>query len=63
MFLCYGVGLFFFISKVPECLAPGRFDVISSHFIWHALIVAALVSFDSSMHATLSRDWHCSTED
>jgi adiponectin receptor len=38
----YTVGLFFWLSRIPERLFPGYFDIwFSSHQIWHVLIVAA----------------------
>ncbi|KAL9655206.1 hypothetical protein ABK040_008981 [Willaertia magna] len=38
----YGVGLFFWLTKLPERLAPGYFDLaFSSHNIWHCFIVIA----------------------
>lgn len=37
-----GVGLFFYVTRLPESLFPGRFDIFGhSHQIWH--IFAALV--------------------
>jgi predicted membrane channel-forming protein YqfA (hemolysin III family) len=42
MFLCYGIGFFFFSSKVPERWAPGWFDTrLSSHQLWHVFVWAA----------------------
>jgi adiponectin receptor len=38
----YAVGLFFWLTRIPERLMPGYFDIwFSSHQIWHILIVAA----------------------
>jgi len=43
----YAAGLAFYVSRFPECVAPGRFDyVLSSHQLWHVFIVlAALQTF------------------
>eukprot|EP00088_Acartia_fossae_P036135 TRINITY_DN37320_c1_g1_i1.p1 TRINITY_DN37320_c1_g1~~TRINITY_DN37320_c1_g1_i1.p1 ORF type:complete len:362 (+),score=74.28 TRINITY_DN37320_c1_g1_i1:168-1253(+) len=50
MFFPYGVGglgLFFYLSRVPECLVPhGKVDLWgASHQIWHLLIFAGMVSW------------------
>lgn len=38
----YLCGTAFYISRFPEVMAPGRFDlVLSSHNIWHVLVVCA----------------------
>jgi len=38
----YGIGLVFWLSKIPERFFPGRFDLfLSSHNIWHILITTA----------------------
>ncbi|KAJ6252040.1 progestin and adipoq receptor family member 3 [Anaeramoeba flamelloides] len=42
MYVFYGLGLFFFLSKVPERFTKnGYFDYIgASHQIWHLLVIA-----------------------
>ena len=36
-----GIGVFFFVSKIPERLAPGRFDIFPhSHTLFHICAVA-----------------------
>jgi len=42
-----GFGLFFYLSRVPECLLPcGKVDICgASHQIWHMLIFAGMVSW------------------
>ncbi|CAM1298805.1 PAQR3 (predicted) [Pycnogonum litorale] len=43
MYILSGAAFFFYSTKIPERLYPGKFDFIgSSHQIWHILIVAAL---------------------
>lgn len=38
----YGIGLLFWLTKMPERFFPGKFDLfLSSHNIWHAFIIAA----------------------
>jgi adiponectin receptor len=40
--LMYGIGVFFFISRVPESIWPGRFDIwFSSHQFFHVFVVMA----------------------
>ena len=42
MFGFYGGGLLFFVSRLPERLAPGLFDLVgASHQIWHVCVWAA----------------------
>ena len=36
----YGIGMFFWITKIPERFFPGKFDIFGqSHSIWHIFIV------------------------
>ena len=50
MFAFYGTGLIFYVTKAPECLFPGRFDLFcSSHQIWHMFVFAATVHFYTCM--------------
>jgi adiponectin receptor len=40
--LVYGIGAFFFISRVPESIWPGKFDIwFSSHQFFHVFVVLA----------------------
>lgn len=40
--LVYGIGAFFFATRIPESIWPGRFDVWgSSHQLFHMLVVLA----------------------
>ena len=43
MGLCYGVGVFFYVSRVPERWFPGMLDksFFLSHTIWHVWIIFA----------------------
>ena len=60
MFACYGLGLYFFLSRVPERWTPGRFDLFGSHAIWHGFTFAAMLSWDASLQQALDgRDWEC----
>ena len=44
MFLFYGLGLIFYLSKIPERWYPGHFDFwCSSHQIWHMFVLGAAV--------------------
>jgi adiponectin receptor len=46
MFACYGLGFFFFISRVPERFFPGKFDVwLHSHQLWHLCVLGAVYSW------------------
>jgi adiponectin receptor len=41
-FLLFGVGFFFYVSKLPERWYPGKFDIaFQSHQIWHVFVVIA----------------------
>ncbi|KPI37330.1 Adiponectin receptor protein 1 [Cyphellophora attinorum] len=40
--LIYGLGAFFFVTRIPESLWPGKFDIFfGSHQIFHVLVVIA----------------------
>ena len=40
--LVYGVGAAFFVTRIPESIWPGKFDIwCSSHQIFHVLVVCA----------------------
>lgn len=42
--LIYGLGAFFFASRIPESRWPGKFDIwCSSHQIFHVLVVVASI--------------------
>ena len=42
MGLLYGIGVTFFITRFPECIWPGKFDLLfHSHQIFHIFVVAA----------------------
>ena len=56
MFGWYGLGFFFFASRLPERIAPGRFDLLgASHQIWHACVWAAGADWAHGMLALA--DW------
>ncbi|KIW20025.1 hypothetical protein PV08_00600 [Exophiala spinifera] len=57
--LVYGIGAFFFLTRVPESIWPGSFDIwLSSHQVFHVLVVVASlvhlygvwVAFDWNYH-------------
>jgi adiponectin receptor len=57
-FACYAVGVVFYSGKVPERIAPGRFNIfLSSHQIWHvAVVIGALVHLGGCLeYARLAR--------
>ena len=37
----YLSGVVVYVKRVPECLAPGKFDCCPSHAWWHLFVVAA----------------------
>jgi adiponectin receptor len=40
--LCYGLGFIVFYFRIPECFAPGKFDLwLHSHQWWHLLVFSA----------------------
>ncbi|GMS95556.1 hypothetical protein PENTCL1PPCAC_17731, partial [Pristionchus entomophagus] len=44
-----GAAFFFYVSMFPERIRPGSFDLVGcSHQWWHLLILAAMVSWQSS---------------
>lgn len=43
MALCYagyGAGIFFYLTRFPERLFPGKFDLLPSHTFWHLGVLA-----------------------
>ncbi|CCW69968.1 unnamed protein product [Phytomonas sp. Hart1] len=45
MMLLYGIGVFFYVFKLPEVFYPGKFDIyLSSHQIWHMFVLAAALT-------------------
>ncbi|CCW63324.1 unnamed protein product [Phytomonas sp. EM1] len=45
MMALYGIGVFFYIFKLPEVFYPGKFDFyFSSHQIWHVFVLAAALT-------------------
>lgn len=54
-YLGYAFGIFFYISRVPERIFPGKFDfAFGSHSIWHVGVIAGaallLTSFVQVAH-------------
>jgi adiponectin receptor len=44
MFLFYGVGTIIYVTRLPESLYPGQFDIwFNSHQLWHIFVLAASV--------------------
>eukprot|EP00164_Ancoracysta_twista_P008960 GFYU01013114.1.p1 GENE.GFYU01013114.1~~GFYU01013114.1.p1 ORF type:complete len:130 (-),score=31.13 GFYU01013114.1:1-390(-) len=64
MLFLYGIGVVIYVLKIPERLAPGRFDVwFHSHQLWHVFVLAAaVVHFFTCLAAYISwenMDIHC----
>ena len=64
MFLWYGVGFFFFISRYPESHYPGNYwttYVLPSHTIWHFCVLAAVYTwyFYQSLFQELMTEHGC----
>ena len=57
----YILGAIIYVTKFPECVYPGRFDVyFSSHTLWHICVVlAALVHYYNAMDQL---NWRVDTE-
>lgn len=52
--LAYIFGLVFYATQFPECIYPGRFDVVGhAHQIWHISIVVAIL-----LHHQTTFFWH-----
>lgn len=46
MAIFYGIGMFFWVSKIPEKFKPGYFDIWGqSHTIWHIFVIFASTSW------------------
>eukprot|EP00736_Rhodelphis_marinus_P001112 Rmarinus@m.23864 len=43
MFYLYALGAVFHVSRFPEALFPGYFDMMPSHSIFHVLVVLAVI--------------------
>jgi predicted membrane channel-forming protein YqfA (hemolysin III family) len=53
MSIFYGIGMFFWISKIPEKYKPGYFDIWGqSHTIWHIFVIIASSSWYFCMMET-----------
>ena len=57
MFTFYGIGFFFFESRLPERLAPGSFDFVPSHCLWHIAIVAGFAAWDDACTRMIQLPW------
>jgi len=62
--ILYKVGFLFWVTKIPECWFPGKFDFIfNSHNIWHTFVVLAPLFWDFGLHSCLrliySGGWNC----
>lgn len=48
----YLIGLFFYIKKIPERLAPRKFDIwLNSHTIFHIFVFVAAIHFYYTLNA------------
>jgi len=63
MGLCYTLGAIIYVTRIPEKILPGQFDLswAASHVIWHYFtIAAALVSYGTTLHLYFHRnDYVC----
>eukprot|EP00736_Rhodelphis_marinus_P005841 Rmarinus@m.29315 len=49
---CYAIGMAWYISRFPECCAPGRFDYFfASHQFWHLWVVMGAIFWYHSILA------------
>lgn len=50
--LSYAIGVVLYFNRLPECLAPGRFDYLGhSHQLWHvAILVAVALHYRAVLH-------------
>jgi len=52
-YLSFGLGLFLYITRYPECLWPGAFDLLgTSHQIWHLLVLIGMTLNYTAVLAT-----------
>ncbi|ORZ38278.1 hemolysin-III related-domain-containing protein, partial [Catenaria anguillulae PL171] len=52
----YCVGALIYAARFPECLAPGRFDIVgASHQIWHLMVICGAVCHWGALCEL--RDW------
>lgn len=55
MFVFYGLGFFFFVTKFPESRWPGKFCIVgASHQLWHLCVLAAALTWHSDVRNYLS---------
>eukprot|EP01133_Synstelium_polycarpum_P005966 gene5966-6910_t len=61
MFLLFGLGLVFYVTKFPECYFPGLMDKhITSHAIWHLFtFIAPLYHFNTCYHTFILQNRTC----
>jgi adiponectin receptor len=51
----YAVGYALYAGKLPERLAPGKFDyLLNSHQLWHCFVVYAIWAYDDFLRALVS---------
>ncbi|KAI9164413.1 minc metabolism membrane protein [Blastocladiella emersonii ATCC 22665] len=56
VFASYGGGAVIYATRFPECLAPGKFDIVgSSHQWWHQLVISGAVCHWNLL--IVLRDW------
>jgi adiponectin receptor len=57
--IMYGCGAFFFASRFPESVWPGKFDIwFSSHQIFHVLVVAGSIVHMAGVWDAYSWNYH-----
>lgn len=57
--LVYGTGAFFFVTRIPESVWPGTFDIwCSSHQIFHIMVVSASIVHIFGVWSAFSWNYH-----
>jgi len=59
MFAYYMLGFMFWKVSPLERAWPGRFDYLGSHFLWHCLIIVAVMQWDHACQELMKRSWAC----
>ncbi|KAL0359887.1 UNVERIFIED_CONTAM: Heptahelical transmembrane protein 2 [Sesamum angustifolium] len=63
MGLLYGIGAFFYVTRIPERWKPGAFDIVGhSHQIFHVFVVAAALAHCAATSLSWNGDEVCLLE-
>jgi predicted membrane channel-forming protein YqfA (hemolysin III family) len=62
-YIIFGVGVFFFRTKIPERFAPGCFDYVgASHQLWHIFsLIAFYLWYNNSVELIKYHQTHACT--